>query len=117
MPFPSPGDLSLQGSNLCLLGLLHWQAGYLLLVSPGKPPDVGRVMLTKGIKVLTALGIPGSSVWLRDNVKLDSVEDVGRNQHREGLECQTKELRCYPIGHRLLIKCFNLESVMAGVIG
>ena len=48
-------------------------------------------------------------------MKLDSVEDVGRNQHREGLECQTEELRCSPIGHRLMIKCFNLGSVMAGV--
>ena len=26
-----------QGSNPCLLGLLHWQAGSLPLVPPGKP--------------------------------------------------------------------------------
>ena len=29
--------LSIQGSNLCLLHLLHWQAGSLQLASLGKP--------------------------------------------------------------------------------
>ena len=28
------GIFSTQGSNLCLLHLLHWQAGYLLLAPP-----------------------------------------------------------------------------------
>ena len=37
LPFPSPEDLPTQGSNLCLLCLLHWQAGSLPLVPPGKP--------------------------------------------------------------------------------
>ena len=37
LPFPSPGDLSSQGLNSCLLRLLHWQAGSLPLASPGKP--------------------------------------------------------------------------------
>ena len=31
------GIFSTQGSNLWLLGLLHWQAGSLLLAPPGKP--------------------------------------------------------------------------------
>ena len=35
---PPPGDLQTQGSNPSLLRLLHWQAGSLQLVPPGKPP-------------------------------------------------------------------------------
>ena len=31
LPFPSPGDLPTQGSNLSLLCLLHWQADSLLM--------------------------------------------------------------------------------------
>ena len=31
------GIFLIQGLNLCLLGLLHWQAGSLTLVLPGKP--------------------------------------------------------------------------------
>ena len=31
------GDLPDPESNLCLLGLLHWQAGSLPLGPPGKP--------------------------------------------------------------------------------
>ena len=37
LPFPTPGDLSTQGSNLCLLHLLHWQADSLPLVPLGTP--------------------------------------------------------------------------------
>ena len=37
LPFPFPGDLSDSGSNPRLLSLLHWQAGSLPLVPPGKP--------------------------------------------------------------------------------
>ena len=36
-PCPPPGDIPDQGSNLRLLCLLHWQAGSLPLVPPGKP--------------------------------------------------------------------------------
>ena len=36
LSFPPPGDLPIQGSNPCLLRLLHWQAGSLPLVPPGK---------------------------------------------------------------------------------
>ena len=39
LPFPSPGDLPTQGSNLGLLRLLHWQACSLPLAPPGKPRD------------------------------------------------------------------------------
>ena len=34
---PPPGDLLTQGSNVHLLGLLHWQEGSLPLAPPGKP--------------------------------------------------------------------------------
>ena len=40
LPFPSPGDLPDQGLNPSLLCLLHWQAGSLLLVPPGKPQEL-----------------------------------------------------------------------------
>ena len=36
LPFPPPGVLLTQGSNLPLLHLLHWQAGSLLLAPPPK---------------------------------------------------------------------------------
>ena len=34
LPFPSPGDLLIQGSKPRLLYLLHWQIGYLPLAPP-----------------------------------------------------------------------------------
>ena len=34
-----------QGSNLCLLGLLHWQEGSLPLASPGKPFETGSCLI------------------------------------------------------------------------
>ena len=37
LPYPPPGIFSTQGSNLGFLRLLHWQAGSLPLVPPGKP--------------------------------------------------------------------------------
>ena len=37
LSFPSPGDLSTQGLNPCLLHLLHWQGGSLPAKPPGKP--------------------------------------------------------------------------------
>ena len=39
MPCPSPGDLPNQGLNACLSHFLHWQAGSLSLVPPGKSPQ------------------------------------------------------------------------------
>ena len=39
VPFLSPEDLPDQGSNLCLLYLLHWPVGSLSLASPGKPQE------------------------------------------------------------------------------
>ena len=37
LPCLPPGDVPGPGVNPCLLGLLHWQAGSLLLVPSGKP--------------------------------------------------------------------------------
>ena len=37
LPFPSPRGLLMQGSNRCLLPLLHWYMVSLSLVRPGKP--------------------------------------------------------------------------------
>ena len=39
LPCPPPGDLLNLGLNLCLLCLLHWQAGSLPLAPPGKSPQ------------------------------------------------------------------------------
>ena len=36
-----------QGLNLCFLHLLHWQAGFLSLVPPGKP-DTHTIQKTVG---------------------------------------------------------------------
>ena len=41
------GTVPTQGSNLCLLCLLHWQAGALSLGPPGKSP-VGPVVAVNG---------------------------------------------------------------------
>ena len=38
MPCPPPGVFPIQRSKPRLLRLLHWQAGSLPLVPPGKPP-------------------------------------------------------------------------------
>ena len=42
LPCPPPGNLP-QGSKLCLLSLLHWQAVSLPLVPPGKPWMVAQL--------------------------------------------------------------------------
>ena len=36
LPCPAPGGIPIQGLNLCLVHLLHWQADSLLLVSLGR---------------------------------------------------------------------------------
>ena len=43
LPCPPPGDLPAQGSNPCLLHLLHWQMSSLPLAPPGKPQDSREV--------------------------------------------------------------------------
>ena len=57
LPFPPPGELPNPGINPRLLRLLHWQAGSLPLVPPGKPhPEV------RGLKLLhLKLQYPGIS--------------------------------------------------------
>ena len=51
LPFPFPGDLPNQGSNLHLLCLLYWQAGYLLL-SYQESQDGGEVLKSEPVQVL-----------------------------------------------------------------
>lgn len=75
----------------------------------------GRMLQTKGMKVPGGFGYPRQFSDARDNMRRDGFEDVGRDQSREGLEYQTKELGYYPVGDRKLIKCFNVESVTAGL--
>ena len=42
LPCPPPGIFPSQGLNPCLLHLLHWQAGSLSLMPPGKPSTTLR---------------------------------------------------------------------------
>ena len=54
------GIFPIQGLNLCLLCLLHWQVGSLPLVPPGKPTPIGlptakghlNVQRTRGLRTL-----------------------------------------------------------------
>ena len=46
LPFPSPGNRPTQGSNLCPLHLLHWQAGSLSPVPPGKSEENNGILWT-----------------------------------------------------------------------
>ena len=75
LPCPPPGIFPTQGSNSCLLCLLHWQAGSLPLVPPGKPAFILSSLLSlDSIIVVFPLAIPLSledelleasySVWL-----------------------------------------------------
>ena len=74
----SSGDLSDQGSNPRLLGLLHWQAGSLPLVPPGKPGGgcyFELVFVRWGYTKCACVLWPearGSSAWVREE------EDVSR---------------------------------------
>ena len=45
LPCSPPGDLLTQGSNPCLSGLLHWQAGSLPFAPPGKDPDIHQIRI------------------------------------------------------------------------
>ena len=44
LPLPPPGDLPIPGINLCLLCLLHWQAGSLQLAAPGRSYSLNKFM-------------------------------------------------------------------------
>ena len=46
LAFPSPGDLLTQGSNLCVLWLLHWQVGSSPLSNQGSPLEVLKRLKT-----------------------------------------------------------------------
>ena len=70
---PTPGDLPLS-----LLSLLHWQAGSVPLVPPGKPRDEGRMfqrkITWKGIQVTKKKGQGGKEYWRKStNVCHDNV--------------------------------------------
>ena len=49
LPCPPLGDLPNQGIKLCLLHLLHWQAGSLSLPSPGKYTELDSKQLKVSI--------------------------------------------------------------------
>ena len=51
LPCPPPGDLPTQRLNLSLLHLLHWQAGCLPLVPPGKPWLYSEVKLLSHVRL------------------------------------------------------------------
>ena len=49
-----------QGSNLCLLHLLHWQAGFLPLAPPGKPINSNRSCGRPEASVLDSVAVESS---------------------------------------------------------
>ena len=54
--YPQPGDLPNSGIKLRLLHLLHWQAGSLPLVSPGKPVIKYWLIVSRSVFRLHRLG-------------------------------------------------------------
>ena len=52
LPYLPPWDLPTQGLNPCLLRLLHWQAGSLPVVPPGKPKVFNQPSTNKHYKIL-----------------------------------------------------------------
>ena len=61
------GTFQPQGWNLSLLCLLHWQAGSLPLVPPGKPsvPDIGLIYKDHGHTAAPPPTTKDVSVWKR----------------------------------------------------
>ena len=53
LPFPAPGIFLTQGSNPCLLHLLHWQAGSLPLAPPGKPNLIVVIVSNHDVQTIT----------------------------------------------------------------
>ena len=53
-----------QGSNLCLLYLLHWQAGSLPLVPAGKAPDGDGHAYNAGTYTTGLVGSMEEQVWM-----------------------------------------------------
>ena len=53
-----------QGSNLCLLYLLHWQAGSLPLVPAGKAPDGDSHAYNAGTYKTGLVGSMEEQVWM-----------------------------------------------------
>ena len=51
LPCPPQGIFPTRGLNPCLLPLLHWQAGSLPLVSPGKPAMVVKLLILYHLSV------------------------------------------------------------------
>ena len=64
-----------QGSNTCLLHLLHWQAGSLPLEPPGKP--IYTLPCVKWIASGKPLHSPGSSAWCSGMIQR---EGLGRGE-------------------------------------
>ena len=65
----SRGSFLTQGSNLCLLGLLYWQAGSLPLAHPGSPI---YMCLTPNIVILTVMLDYFSSRLAEPLLKMDT---------------------------------------------
>ena len=63
LPCPPPGDAPDPGTDSCLSCLLHWQAGSLLLVPPGKFRAL-RPHIKVRYKVTNEIGSNGDRNWL-----------------------------------------------------
>ena len=73
LPCPPPGDLPDQGLKPGLLNLLHWQAGSLPLVLPGKP--CWNQCLSTVLKILGLLRIMLNLLYLCSIMEQQSLDD------------------------------------------
>ena len=92
------GIFPIQGSNLCLLCLLHWQKGSLPLVPPGKPSD-DYVLVTQLCPTLCDpmdCSLPGSSVPGILQARILEWVAISFSKHKEAHELKLESLNALP---------------------
>ena len=82
-----------RGSNPCLLCLLHWQVGYLLLAPPGKP------------KYPTT----HSNISLSKNYQAKNVS--GAAAQKPNFNSRSQRFSFILISKRLIVLCFSFRSM------
>ena len=117
-PCPPQGIFRIQGSNTCLLHLLHWQADSLPLATPGKPP----------IDTLQHLNYPlernniswyNDALWCFSWMRICLKMQISFSSHCWNLRCQRQERGCFcqDICPGALIfpkQCCMMNSILKG---